>query len=74
MQNRYFAYFSDVSHIGVDFRILICKFAYAWRPWNAKGIMVPSFGPVCISTKQEVPLASYPVSLVERLGTYHIIA
>ena len=32
MQNRYFAYFSDVSHIGVDFRILICEFAYAWRP------------------------------------------
>ena len=32
MQNRYFAYFSDFSHIGVDFRILICEFAYAWRP------------------------------------------
>ena len=29
MQNRYF---SDFSHIGVDFRILICEFAYAWRP------------------------------------------
>ena len=34
MQNRYFAYFSDFSHIGVDFRILICEFAYAWRPWQ----------------------------------------
>ena len=33
MQNRYFAYFSDFSHIGVNFRILICEFAYAWRPW-----------------------------------------
>ena len=32
MQNRYFTYFSDFSHIGVDFRILICEFAYAWRP------------------------------------------
>ena len=32
MQNRYFAYFPDFSHIGVDFRILICEFAYAWRP------------------------------------------
>ena len=32
MQNRYFAYFSDFSHIDVDFRILICEFAYAWRP------------------------------------------
>ena len=24
--------FSDFSHIGVDFRILICEFTYAWRP------------------------------------------
>ena len=24
MQNRYFAYFSDFLHIGVDFRIIIC--------------------------------------------------
>ena len=33
MQNRYFTYFSDFSHIGVDFRILICEFAYyAWGP------------------------------------------
>ena len=32
MQNRCFAYFSDFSHIGVNFRILICEFAYAWRP------------------------------------------
>ena len=28
MQNRFFAYFSDFSHIGVDFCILICEFAY----------------------------------------------
>ena len=32
MQNRYFTYFSDFSHIGIAFRILICEFAYAWRP------------------------------------------
>ena len=39
MQNRYFAYFSAVSHIGVDFRILICEFAYAWRPWIYVGLV-----------------------------------
>ena len=36
IQNHYFAYFSDFSHIGVDFRILICEFAYAWRPCTVK--------------------------------------
>ena len=40
MQNRYFAYFSDFSHIGVDFRILICDFAYAWKPCQLYTLML----------------------------------
>ena len=40
MQNRYFAYFSNFSHIGVDFRILICEFAYAWRPCYVTNIFL----------------------------------
>ena len=42
MQNCYFAYFSDFSHIFQIFRIIICEFAYAWRPWcpHQSGISV----------------------------------